>query len=211
MLFQLNGASSSIDLLKEAPAGSGWAPTFAFQPDGQTMLGLLVPKATAGGTIMSIQLSTGALSPELTFHGYTDLDGVSAGCPIVNSAVSSNDGAWRACGSCNGPAFAAGTSGGSSPSTVASTSANSPAKRICGRSCRPRRCSDSTRPVRRQRPGASPSVPSPSPARQTPSSPTPARTPPAPSRLDSPPAFTTWPRTGSSTSCRPSSPLPAPT
>ncbi len=111
VLFQSNGNSPSIDLLKEAPAGSSWVPTFAFQPDGQTMLGLLMPKGTGGATIMSIQLSTGALSPELTFHGYTGLDGVSAGCPIVNSTATFS-GAWRACGSCNGPTFAPGTAQG---------------------------------------------------------------------------------------------------
>ena len=110
-LFQLNGKSAPIDLLQEAPAGSSWG-TFAFQPDGQTVFGLLEPKGTAGGTLMSIQLATGAPSPELTFHGYMGLDGVSAGCPIMHSYTPFSESAWRACGSCNGPPFAPGTSGG---------------------------------------------------------------------------------------------------
>lgn len=111
-LFPLSGNSPPIDLLKEAPAGSGWATTFAFQPDGQTVLGLLMPKGTGAGTLVSIQLSTGALSPELSFHDYVSLDGVSAGCPIVSSFAAFSESAWRACGSCNGPVFAPGTAGG---------------------------------------------------------------------------------------------------
>ncbi len=110
-LFQTDGKSFPIDLLQEAPAGFSWGG-FAFQSDGQTMLGLLLPKGTAGATIMSIQLSTGALSPQLTFHGYMGLDGVSAGCPIVRSYTPFGESAWRACGSCNGPSFAPSTSGG---------------------------------------------------------------------------------------------------
>jgi WD40 repeat protein len=111
-LFPVSGNAPPIDLLEEAPAGSAWAATFAFQPDGQTMLGLLMPKGTGGGTIVSIQLSTGAISPELTFHSDVSLDGVSAGCPIVSSFAAFSESAWRACGACNGPAFAPGTSGG---------------------------------------------------------------------------------------------------
>ncbi|MES1164608.1 MAG: hypothetical protein ABUR63_02520, partial [Verrucomicrobiota bacterium] len=106
-----NGGHFTLDLLAAAPAGSSWED-FVFQPDGQTLLGSLSPKTTSGRTIMSIQLSTGAVSPQLSFDGYVSLDGVSAGCPIVNSHAAYNQSAWRACGSCNGPTFAPGTQRG---------------------------------------------------------------------------------------------------
>jgi len=110
-LFRTAGNAPPIDLLKAAPAGSSWG-TFAFQPDGQTMLGVLMPKQTGGGTIALIQLSTGIVSPELSFQSYIGLDGVSGGCPVVNTYASFGESAWRTCGSCNGPAFAAGTARG---------------------------------------------------------------------------------------------------
>ena len=109
-VFRTSDGEREVDLASNAPAGSSWQ-ALQFLEDGQTLLGLLERSAPASATLMAIQLSTGKASPKLTFDGFVNFAGVSAGCPVVSS-ITWDEGAWRACGACDGPAFATGTVGG---------------------------------------------------------------------------------------------------